>query len=275
MAAGGRLIDLGLLPVPAPKLRVCAVSFLNTTPLVWGMLHGPQRGLFDLEFRVPAACAAQVASGAADIGIVPSFELTRQNLQIIPGAGIACHGAVRSILLVAKCPAEDVRTLAADSNSLTSVQLARLVLARKYGAMVDTVPHPPDLDAMLRVADAALVIGDPALRIDPARLPYRVYDLGAEWVEMTGLPMVFAAWAGRPGAPTAQMEEAFRGSWQYGQAHMDEIVAIESASRGFPAELVRTYLTRHIVHELGPREYAGMNLFLEYARAMIGTSPVR
>jgi predicted solute-binding protein len=128
---------------------------------------------------------------------------------------------------------------------------------------------------MLRIADAALVIGDPALRIDPARLPCRVFDLGAEWVEMTGLPMVFAVWAGRRGVATAQVEEAFRGSWQYGRAHMDEIVAVESASRGFPPEFVRTYLTRHIVHELGPREYEGMNLFLEYARGNAAMSPAR
>lgn len=239
------------------------------------MLHGPQRGLFDLEFRVPAGCAAQVASGAADIGIVPSFELTRQNLEILPGAGIACHGAVRSILLIAKCPAEEIRTLAADSSSRTSVQLARVVLARKYSAAVRAISHPPNLDAMLRIADAALLIGDSALRIDPARLPCRVYDLGAEWVEMTGLPMVFAVWAGRRGVITAPLEDAFRGSWQYGRANMDQIVALESASRGFPPELVRTYLTRHIVHQLGPREYAGMNLFLEYARAAPVAGPAR
>jgi len=240
------------------------------------MLHGPQRGLFDLEFRIPAECADRVAAGSADIGIVPSFELTRQNLDIIPGAGIACHGAVRSILLIAKCPPAEIRTLAADSSSRTSVQLARVVLERKYRATVAAIPHLPDVEAMLRIADAALVIGDPALRIDPEHLPYRVYDLGAEWVEMTGLPMVFAVWAGRRGVASAEVEEAFRGSWHYGRAHIDEIVAAESASRGFSPELVREYLTHHIIHDLGPREYQGMNLFLEYASgksAVVEQSP--
>jgi len=227
------------------------------------MLHGPQRGLFDLEFRVPAECADRVASGAADIGIVPSFELTRQHLEIVPGAGIACHGAVRSILLISKCPAPEIRRLAADASSRTSAQLARVVLSRKYGATPETVSHPADLAAMLRIADAALIIGDPALRIDPSRLPYHVYDLGAEWVEMTGLPMVFAVWAARPGVATPQIEEAFRGSWHYGRAHLEEIV---SATKEFPPALVRYYLTRNIVHELGPREYEGMRLFLEYSR---------
>ena len=79
------------------------------------MLHGPQQGMFDLDFRIPSACADQMAAGAADIGIVPCFELTRQDLEVIPGAGIACHGAVRSILLVSRCPAKEIRTLAADN----------------------------------------------------------------------------------------------------------------------------------------------------------------
>jgi predicted solute-binding protein len=255
-----------LHPTTTGKLRVCAVSFLNTTPLVWGMLHGPQQGLFDLSFRVPSGCADQLAGGAADIGIVPSYELTRQDLEVIPGAGIACHGAVRSILLVSSRPAGEIRTLAADSSSRTSVQLARLILERRYGAEFVSIPHAPDLDAMLRAADAALIIGDPALRVNPALLPYRVYDLGTEWVEMTGLPMVFAVWAGRKGAVTAEVVEAFRESCRYGRERLEEIVAAESPRRGFSPALVREYLTRHIVHQLAEPDYRGMDLFLRYAR---------
>jgi predicted solute-binding protein len=249
------------------RLRVCAVSYLNTTPLVWGMLHGPQRGLFDLEFRIPAECADRLASGDADIGIVPSFELTRQDLEVIPGAGIACREAVRSILLVSSRPAAEIRTLAADTSSRTSVELVRVILERKFGARPAIMRHPPNLEAMLRGADAALIIGDPALRIEPSLLPYHVYDLGAEWVELTGLPMVFAVWAGRPGVVTPETADVFLGSCRYGRARIDEIVSSESARREFPPELIREYLTRHIVHELGPREYEGMDLFLRYARA--------
>ena len=230
------------------------------------MLHGAQREMFELEFRIPAECADQMERGASDIGIIPSYELTRQDLEIIPGTGIACHGAVRSILLISSRPAAQIRTLAADSSSRTSVQLARVILERKYGANYLSVPHAPDLDAMLRIADAALVIGDPALRIDPARLPYHVYDLGTEWLEMTGLPMVFAVWAGRPGAVARHMEQAFRDSCRFGRQHIDQIVGAESARRDFSPELVREYLTRHIVHELGARDYEGMELFLSYAR---------
>jgi predicted solute-binding protein len=230
------------------------------------MLHGPQRGLFDLDFRIPAECADQLASGAADIGIIPSFELTRQDLEVIPGAGIACHGAVRSILLVSSRPAGGIRTLAADASSRTSVELARVILERKFGAAPEILRHPPELEGMLRRADAALIIGDPALRIEPALLPYHVYDLGAEWVELTGLPMVFAVWAARRGVVAPETAEAFLGSCRYGRERLDEIVASESGRREFAPELVREYLTRRIVHELGPREYEGMDLFLRYAR---------
>ena len=261
------LLHWALIETRQPRLRVCAVSYLNTTPLVWGMLHGPQRGLFDLEFRIPAVCADRLAAGQADIGIVPSFELTRQDLEIIPGAGIACHGPVRSILLISSRPASEIRTLAADSSSRTSVELARVILARKFGARPRLFAHPPDIENMLRQADAALVIGDPALRLDPARLPYHVYDLGAEWYEMTGLPMVFAVWAGRPGVVSSEVAKAFRESCRYGRERLDAIVASESARREFPPELVREYLTHRIVHNLAEADYEGMRRFLEYARA--------
>jgi chorismate dehydratase len=252
--------------------RVCAVSFLNTTPLVWGMLHGAQRGLFDLDFQIPAACADQLASGAADIGIVPSFELTRLDLEILPGTGIACHGPVRSILLISKVPARKIRRLAVDSSSRTSVQLARVLLAQRYHANPELVSHAPDLEAMLRIADAALVIGDPALHIEPGRLPYEVHDLGGEWVEETGLPMVFAVWAGRKEVVRPEIVEAFEESCRYGRERIEEIVNAEAPRRGLAPELVRTYLGRHIVHELGPRDYEGLRLFLSRARAGLGQS---
>src|SRR5262245_1568783 len=120
------------------------------------MLHGPQRGAFQLDFHLPSTCADRLAGGEADIGIVPCFELTRQDLEVIPGTGIACHGAVRSILLISKCPAGEIRTLAADTSSRTSVQLARVILERRFGATPITTPHAPDVNAMLCTADAAL-----------------------------------------------------------------------------------------------------------------------
>jgi chorismate dehydratase len=250
-------------------LRVCAVSYLNTRPLVWGMLHGPQRGLFDLVFRLPSECADMVAAGGADIGIVPSFELTRQQLAMVPGVGIASRGAVRSILLVSKCPAGEIRRLAGDTSSRSSVALARILLERRFGAAgVAVTARPPALEQMLEDADAALVIGDPALRLEPASLPYHVYDLGHEWTAWTGLPMVFAVWAGPREAIDARVARAFQESCRFGRERIEEIVSAEAAARGFDAGLVRQYLTGHIVYELGAAEMEGMRLFLRYAQEL-------
>ncbi len=250
------------------SLRVCAVSYLNTAPLVWGMLHGEQKGLFDLRFRVPAECADMVASGAADVGIIPSFELIGREFGIVPGVGIACRGAVRSILLVSRQPANQIRTLAADAGSRTSVALARIVLARRYGVEPAVVKRPPDLAGMLDEADGALIIGDPALHIDPETSPFHVYDLGREWMEMTGLPMVFAVWAGPAEFVTPQVAAAFQDSCAFGLRNLEWIAAAEAPARGFPVDLVRRYLGSHIVFELGAAERRGMELFLRYAREL-------
>jgi chorismate dehydratase len=247
-------------------LRLCSVDYLNSAPLVWGLQHGPQRGIFDLTFRVPSQCADLVASGAVDIGNIPAIELWRQNLEFVHGVGVAARGAVRSILLISKRPLAEIRTLAADTSSRTSVALTRIILSRRYGAEPEFKPCAPDVPGMLEQADAALIIGDPALRLDRAALPYQVADLGAEWTEMTGLPMVFAVWAGRKQHITPAVTDALMESCRFGRAHLEDIVRIDGAARGIPEELAREYLTQHIVNELGPREYEGLQLYLRYAR---------
>ncbi len=213
----------------ATKPRVSVVSYLNTAPLVWGMQHGEQRGLFDLSFAIPAECADRLESGLADIGIVPAVELNRQKLEIIRGAGIACHGPVRSIFLISKVPYREIRKLATDSTSRTSVALSRVILARKYGVEPQVQSHAPHLASMLEHADAALIIGDAALVLDPNDLPFHVLDLGAEWVQMTGLPMVFAVWAARADFPR-QDPEPFLESMRFGRAHIDDVPCSSSAN---------------------------------------------
>ena len=240
------------------------VSYLNTAPLVWGMLHGRERELFDLERSLPSECADRLADGRADIGIVPSVELNRQKLEIIRGAGIACRGAVRSILLISKVPFGEIRKLATDSSSRTSVALSRIVLAKKYGVEPELRSVAPHLAAMLEHSDACLIIGDAALVLDPADLPFHVLDLGTEWTEMTGLPMVFAVWAARADLPR-QDPAPFLASLRYGMEHIDDIVREEHVKVGITAELAREYLTGNIVFDLGPREYEGLSTFLQYA----------
>lgn len=239
------------------------------------MLHGSDEsdgsGVFDLRFALPSECADQLAAGEADIGIVPVIEMARQKLEYFPGTGIACHGPVRSILLISKVPIPAIRTLATDAGSRTSVMLARVVLAEKFGVEPALISRPADLAAMLGQADAALLIGDPALRLDPSTLPFETLDLGAEWAAITGLPMVFALWSARPEIIQERYARAFRASCRFGLEHLDQIVQAEAAARGVTAELAREYLTRHIVFELGDRDYAGLDLFLQYG-ARLGRS---
>src|SRR5579863_2815980 len=127
------------------RLRVCAVSFLNTCPLVWGLQYGPQKDIFDLSFEIPSVCADRLADGSADIGLVPVIEARRQGLEMVPGLGIACNGPVRSILLVSHVPAPEIRSMAVDCSSRTSVVLAEVVLRERFGATPSMRPQGPDL----------------------------------------------------------------------------------------------------------------------------------
>lgn len=247
------------------KPRFGAVSFLNSVPLIWGMQHGPQSQLVDLSFSIPSICAEQLEVGQIDVGLVPVAEIARQGLEIIPGVGITSLGAVRSILLFSKVPWQAVRTLNADASSRTSVQLARVVLRERFGIEPEIRQHLPSLPAMMESADAALLIGDPALVINPADQPYRWLDLGEEWFRLTGLPFVFAAWAARPGVDVGNLAEIADRSWHFGRDHLDEIIEREYARREVTQETAREYLTRYIRFELGPAQYKGLDRFLSLA----------
>lgn len=246
---------------------MCAVSYLNTSPLVWGFEHTPLGQKVSLEYALPSVCADRVREGSADLGIVPVIEIERQGLEYLPQVGIACEGPVRSILLISKVPLDRVKTLAADTGSRTSVMLARVILAERYGAEPATRTHVADLERMLAQADAALIIGDPALRLDPVALSARfeVRDLGAEWLALTGLPMVFALWAGRS---PAHWTDLFTASCRYGLEHIPDIIEQECLKRGITKTLGLEYLTRHIIFELGERHQLGMRRYLSMAAAI-------
>jgi predicted solute-binding protein len=247
------------------KYRIGAVGYLNTTPLVWGMLHGLQRDQVELSLSPPAICAEQVENGVAQIGLVPVAEIARQGLEVVPGLGISCLGAVRSILLFSRVPWRQVRTLAVDSGSRTSVQLGRVILRERFGVEPQVAALSPDLESMLQHADSALIIGDPALRIHAELTPYHWLDLGAEWQNLTQLPMVFAAWAGKPHLPIDELSEVTHASFEFGKARLAEIAAAEYAQRGISHELAYQYLNQYIRYEIGPRELSGLETFFELA----------
>lgn len=248
------------------KPRVAAVSYLNSVPLVWGMLQGPQRGLAELSFCLPSECADRLRTGTADIGLIPVIEASRQNLPAIPGTGIACDGAVRSILLFTRTPWKEIRIVAVDNGSRTSVMLTRIILRERFGIEPELVVMRPQLAPMLAQADAALLIGDAALRVQPERHPYEHLDLGSAWKNLTGLPMVFARWAG----PKLSIHSTalFDGSWRYGEERIPEIIDHQADRRGLPRSLVRDYLTNNIRFTVGPRELQGLETYLSLAATL-------
>ena len=233
------------------------------------MQYGPERDLVDLDLAIPSECATRLGDGRADCGLVPAIELIRQPLSPVCDLGIVSHGAVRSILLISKVPFHRIASLAVDASSRTSVMLCRLVLRHMHQCDPAFVAMAPNLTAMLASHDAALLIGDPALRIDPDSLPYAVWDLGAAWTDWTGLPMVFATWA----SPVHYAQRDFlgdllRSSYTSGLRHFSEIVTAESARRNFPPAVVEQYLGKQIRYEIGPDEQRGLVRFLEEAKAL-------
>lgn len=230
------------------------------------MLHGHEREEVELSFSIPADCAKQVEAGAVTAGLVPVAEIARQGLEMAPGLGIACAGAVRSILLFSRVPWRQVGTLAADLSSRTSVELARILLRERFGVEPEVRSEAPVLETMLSHADAALIIGDPALRVSPGALPYEWLDLGAEWFSFTGLPFVFAMWAGKAPLPGERLGAITLGSYRFGKTQLGEIAEQEHARRGITRELAEHYITRHIRFELGAKEQEGLETFLRLAK---------
>lgn len=229
------------------------------------MMHGPQREQVDLSFSIPSICARELEQGHIQIGLLPVAEIARQGLEIVPGLGISCFGPVRSILLITKVAPREIKALAVDSSSRTSAQLVRVILRERYGVVPKFTPYEPDLERMMSVADAALMIGDPALRVEPAALRYECLDLGEEWRLLTGFPMVFAAWGGMAGLPFSVLEKITHGSYQFGAERIGEIALREHEARGISLELATHYLTHNIRYVLGAEEEKGLETFLELA----------
>ncbi|HUJ30453.1 MAG TPA: menaquinone biosynthesis protein [Candidatus Acidoferrum sp.] len=276
------------------KLRISIVEFLNTAPLVWGFAEGPLAGKYDLSFTLPSQCAEALHRGDADIAIIPSIEYQRiENAVALPGMAIAAKGEVRSILVVAKRPIEMAKRIALDTSSRSSAALVRL-LAREYWRIEpEYIDAAPDASEMLREADAALVIGDPALRIslkmdalsgkipsgeqccqgDPDEMPVPgfeaifVYDIAHQWREMTGKPCVLAIWAGRRDAITPEVLADFHASKRYGMSRVREIAEAASIKLDLPPRALERYLTENIHFDLEGEYLDGLRLYFEKAAA--------
>jgi predicted solute-binding protein len=270
------------------KLRISIVEFLNTAPLVWGFTDGPLRGKYELEFTVPSQCAESLRRGSADVAIIPAVEYQRMDhVVVLPGMAVAAKGPVRSILVIAKKPIDMAKRIALDTSSRSSQALVRILCRERWQIDPEFVPAAPEPSAMLDQADAALVIGDPALRIavkfeqmaaqvasagaccggDPNDLPVPghqtlfVYDVAHEWREMTGLPCVLAIWVARRGVVTPEVSADFVASKQYGMAHIAEIAEGAEAKLKMSADALENYLRNNIDFSLDEQNLQGLELY--------------
>lgn len=237
-------------------LRFSVVDFLNARPLTRGLLEHPPAGV-TVSRDSPSACAARLASGEADVGLIPSIEYQRiPDLKAIAGLGIAAASEVRSVLLVSKVSREKIRSVSLDPASRTSAALTRLLLKRRYG--IDPAYGAPAGDA-----DASLVIGDPALK---TRLNgHVVLDLAAEWRAFSGHSFVFAFWAMRPGVPEAEVARIVRASYDAGRRDFSALVTAEAERSGLSAAVVEDYLRHSLHYELDADDLAGLDLFYRLA----------
>ena len=244
------------------RLRLGVVSYLNAEPLVSGLEAEP---LFELVRDRPARVAERLHAGQLDLGMIPSIEYARGDYALVPGVAIASRGPVRSVRLLLKGRLEDVRRVALDQSSRTSQALCRVLLHERLGRDPEYVQMGPDAEAMLAEADAALIIGDPALYLDR---PGPSLDLGEEWTRATGLPFVYAFWAGRTGvldaAGVLRLQEALaRGR--------ERFAAIAGAYNGLGAgQAARSeqYLRENVVYRLGEEELSGLREFYRRAAAL-------
>ncbi|MBZ5644618.1 MAG: menaquinone biosynthesis protein [Acidobacteriia bacterium] len=274
------------------KLRISIVEFLNTAPLVWGFTDGPLVGKYDLSFAVPSQCAEDLRAGRADVGIIPSIEYQRMdNVVALPGMAIAAKNEVRSLLVISKVPIEMAQSIALDTNSRSTVALARILCRRHWNISPEFIDMPPDADKMLARADAAVVIGDPALRLRlkvdalEAKVPGAeaccccgdgedehpvkgietlfVYDVAQQWREMTKLPAVLAIWVARRGVVTPEMLADFQSSREFGLAHIGDIAEGAAMKLELPPRELERYLTENIDYSLDEENLAGLRLYYE------------
>ena len=272
------------------KLRVSIVQYLNTAPLVWGFTNGPLQGKYDLSFTVPSQCAEALRAGAADIAIIPAIEYQRiDDLVVLPDLAIASKHRVRSLLLIAKKPIAQVRHIALDRSSRSTQALTRILCAEHWKIKPEFIEADPDLNVMLRVAEAALLIGDPALRLSvaiegaakrgaageqvcagssvgvSAGQNLYVYDVVEQWRHMTNLPAVLAIWAGRRDVLSPEVATDFAASRDFGMAHITEISSAASGEMQLLPAVLADYLRQNIDFSLGQENRKGLDLYFRLA----------
>lgn len=238
-------------------IHIGSVPYLNGKPLVWGIENEPS---VRISYDVPSKLAPMVSSGEMAVGLVSVAAcFADPSLEIIPGIGIGCAGPVESVKLFCRDDVRSIRRVALDTSSLTSCLLTRIVLLEKHGLRFECTPMSPSLDEMLQGNDAAVVIGDPAMKVPAGQ--YRELDFGEEWYEMTGLPFVFAGWVVNPDRASSEVVDVLTRTKAHGLASLEEISRSESERLDLPYETCYRYLTDIMQYDLTDDHLRGLRLF--------------
>jgi chorismate dehydratase len=245
-------------------IRVSAVEYLNAKPLVYGLDERPD--LFDCRFDVPAKCASLLHGKSVDLGLIPSVEYLRHvDYRIVPDLAVTSTGPVESVALFTDRPATSLRSIAVDANSRTASALLRVLCAKWFEIEPTFVTLRPDLPAMLKRCDAALIIGDAALYQEHELNGLNKVDLGEEWTVMTGLPFVWAYWVGRKGVVNSEHLEALRAARERGLNCLDEIAEkfAPNGDDGESLDIARNYLHESVAYTLDDQARAGLKKFFK------------
>jgi predicted solute-binding protein len=248
-------------------IRLGAVTYLNARPLVYGLERSDR---FEIRYDVPSECARLLHAHETDLGLIPSIEYLRgpRPYGIVPGLGVISRGRVASVAIYTRREPRDIRTIAMDTSSRTSVALATIVLTKQYSVKPEAVPMAPDLEAMLAQADAALIIGDTALFLDHEAIAVHKIDLGEEWTAASGLPFVYAVWTGWPNAVTRADVAALQRARDGGVAQSDAVAADYYPDDTARQAVARHYLRDNIRYDLGGAEIEGLRTFYSYANEL-------
>jgi chorismate dehydratase len=245
-------------------IRIGAVTYLNARPLVYGLDRDDR---FAIRYDIPSECARLLHAHETDIGLIPSIEYLRgpSEYWIVPGPAVISRGAVASVAIFTRREPGDIRTIAMDTSSRTSVALARVMLRRRFDVTPQAVAMAPDLETMLAQADAALIIGDTALFLDHEAAGAAKIDLGEEWTAMTGLPFVYACWTGWPGAVTPHDVTVLQRARDAGATQSDAVAAAYYPDDTPRQAVARRYLRDNIQYVLGNDAVEGLRTFYRYA----------
>ena len=248
------------MPIPQrelvrPQLRLGSVSFLNAKPLIYGLEEA--EGI-ELHLDLPSRLLDGLIEDRFDVALLPVVDYQQMNgLRLLTSGGIGCDGPTLTVRIFSALPVKQISTLACDTDSHTSVALARVILAERHGVRPEFVPLDRGRPG---ASDAMLLIGDKVVCEEPVHLPHQI-DLGQEWKAQTGLPFVFAAWMARPGVELHDLPNRLERAKRQGLQNVDRIIDRFALPHGWPADRARDYLTKRLQYDIGPRQLEAIRLF--------------